>query len=193
LVLTGKINDVGAYTRVNVPNSYRRGIELQASKTFTSWLNAAANIAFSENKIKQFSEFADDYDNGGQLEIKHSNKDIAFSPAVVGGLTINIIPCKVATLTLLSKYVSRQYLDNTENTLRSLHPYFVQDARLSLTVPNKIFSTVNIIAQVNNLFNRLYEPNGYTYSYFYQSKMTTENYYFPMAGTNYMLGLNIKF
>jgi iron complex outermembrane recepter protein len=193
LVLTGKINDVGAYTRVNVPNSYRRGIELQAAKAFTKWLNVAGNIALSENKIKEFSEFADDYDNGGQLEIKHANKNIAFSPAVVGGLTVNIIPCKNATFTLLSKYVSRQYLDNAELTSRSLDPYFVQDARLSVTVPNKIVSNVNIIAQVNNVFNKMYEPNGYTFSYFYQNKMTTENYFFPMAGTNYMLGLNIKF
>ena len=31
LVLTGKINDVGAYTRTNIPKSYRMGIELQGS------------------------------------------------------------------------------------------------------------------------------------------------------------------
>ena len=193
LVLTGKISDVGAYTRVNVPNSYRRGIELQAAKRFTNWLNVAGNIALSQNKIKAFSEFIDDYDNGGQIEIKHSNKNIAFSPAVVGGLTVDITPAKFAILSLVSKYVSRQYLDNTENKSRSLNPYFVQDARVSFTIPNKVFSNVNVIAQVNNVFNKMYEPNGYTFSYRYLNQLTTENYYFPMAGTNYMLALNVRF
>ena len=36
LVLTGKINDVGSYTRINVPNSYRAGIELQAGADITA-------------------------------------------------------------------------------------------------------------------------------------------------------------
>jgi iron complex outermembrane recepter protein len=192
LVLTGKINDVGAYTRENVPDSWRRGVELQVSKPFTSWLNIAGNIAFSENKIKGFTEFVDDYDHGGQLEVHHANKDIAFSPAVVGGLTVNIIPAKIATLSLLSKYVSRQYLDNTGNATRALQPYFLQDARLNLSIPNKLFSNVNIIGQVNNVFNKMYEPNGYTFSYFYLNQTTTENYYFPMAGRNYMIGLNVR-
>ncbi|MEJ7671196.1 MAG: TonB-dependent receptor [Chitinophagaceae bacterium] len=66
LVLTGKINDVGAYTRTNTPSSYRLGIELQGKANILPWLNASANIAFSKNKIKNFTEYIDDYDNGGQ-------------------------------------------------------------------------------------------------------------------------------
>lgn len=192
LVLTGKINDVGAYTRVNVPNSFRRGIELQFAKRFTNWMNIGGNLTLSQNKIDAFTEFIDDYDNGGQIEVQHSDKDIAFSPSVIGGLTVNLIPVKNFSLSLISKYVSRQYLDNTEDKRRSLNPFFVQDARLNITVPNKLFSNVNIIVQANNLFNELYEPNGYTFSYFYNNEYTTENYYFPAAGRNYMLGLNIK-
>jgi iron complex outermembrane receptor protein len=192
LVLTGKINDVGAYTRVNVPNSYRRGIELQVAKRFNTWLHASGNIAFSQNKIKEFTEYIDDYDNGGQIEVKHSDKDIAFSPAVVGGLTVDVTPAKFVSFSLISKYVSRQYLDNTENRSRSLEPSYVQDARAIFTIPNKLFNNVTVIAQVNNVFNKLYEPNGYTFSYRSLNQLTTENYYFPMAGTNYMLALNIR-
>ncbi len=62
LVLTGMINDVGAYTRINVPNSYRAGIELQGGYVFTNWMNAVANLSFSRNKIKSFTEYLDDYD-----------------------------------------------------------------------------------------------------------------------------------
>ncbi|MER3465029.1 MAG: hypothetical protein C4329_12065, partial [Chitinophagaceae bacterium] len=56
----------------------------------------------------------------------------------------------------------------------------------------KWLKNVSLIAQVNNVFNKLYEPNGYTYSYYYTNKLITQNYYFPMAGINYLIGLNIK-
>ena len=52
---------------------------------------------------------------------------------------------------------------------------------------------------VNNILNHLYEPNGYTFSYYLPGEaaggreLITENYYYPMAGTNFMAGVNIKF
>ncbi|MDB5246599.1 MAG: TonB-dependent receptor [Segetibacter sp.] len=192
LILTGQINDVGAYTRVNVPNSYRLGVELQAKANLTSWMNIAANTTLSRNKIKQSEEYLDDYDNGGQVLISHNNADISFSPSVISGVTVNVLPVKNAELSFLSKYVSRQYLDNTEDIARSLRPYFVQDVRFIYTIKNRLFKEINFIASVFNVLNRKYEPNGYTFSYIYGGKTTTENYYFPMAGTNVMGGINIK-
>lgn len=192
LVLTGKINDVGAYTRQNIPQSYRLGLELQGTAKLCSLVNVGGNIAFSRNKIKNFTEFIDDYDTYKQVETVHKNTDISFSPSIVGGATVNILPLNNTTLSLVSKYVSRQYLDNTQQTQRSLNPYYVQDVRLSYVLRNKLFKEWNIIAQVNNVFNKMYEPNGYTFSYVYNAVNTTENYYFPMAGTNIMLAVNIK-
>lgn len=196
LVLTGMINDVGAYTRVNVPNSYRAGIELQGGYVFNTWLNATANISFSKNKISSFTEFLDDYDANwewtGQQAVTHKNTDIAFAPAVVGGFTLNILPVKNLEFGLLSKYVSKQYLDNTQNDLRQLNAFYTQDVRAILTLKNKIFSEWNIIAQVNNLFSKKYEPNGYTYAYMLNGTVSADNYYFPMAGRNFMVGVNIR-
>jgi iron complex outermembrane receptor protein len=39
----------------------------------------------------------------------------------------------------------------------------------------------------------MYEPNGYSFSYYYGGELITENYYYPMAGINFMAGLNLKF
>jgi len=192
LVLDGKINDVGAYIRTNIPNSYRLGIELQGAIKFNSWMNAAANISLSENKVKNFTEYIDDYDNGGQKTNNFSSATIAYSPSVVGGATINFIPVKNGELSLLSKYVSKQYLDNTSNNARSLNAFFVQDVRAIYTIKNKGLKEINIIAQLNNVFGKKYEPNGYSFSYFVGGETVTENYYFPMAGRNFMLGLNIS-
>ena len=192
LVLTGKINDVGAYTRTNIPGSYRAGIELQGSYKASSWFNLSGNIAFSENKIKNFTEYLDDYDNGGQQTNFYKKTDISFSPAVVGNASMNFIPIKNAEINLVSKYVSRQYLDNTSQRSRSLHDYFTEDIRISYEFHGKNFKSIQLFTQVNNLSSTKYEPNGYTFSYVSGGSLTTENYYFPMATINFMAGLNIK-
>ena len=192
LVNTGKINDVGAYTRTNTLKSYRMGAELQASMKFTTWINASGNISFSKNKIKKFSEYVDDYDNGGQLINEYSHTNISYSPGVVGFAAINLIPIKNAEISFQSKYVSRQFLDNTSNFKRSINPYIIEDIRLAYTLYKKFFKEVNFILQMNNVFDKMYESNGYTYNYFSGGKLVVENYYFPMAGTNFMAAINIK-
>ncbi|HWR32003.1 MAG TPA: TonB-dependent receptor, partial [Chitinophagaceae bacterium] len=193
LVLTGQINDVGAYTRTNIPKSYRAGIELQGGYQFTKWMNAVVNIAFSKNKVNNFTEYIDDYDNGGQKLNQYGSTDIAFSPAVVGGATINFQPTEKSELSLLSKYVSKQYLDNTQDNGRVLNSFLVQDVRAIYTIRKKCPKEINLIAQVNNILNTKYEPNGYTYNYIYGGELSVNNYYFPMAGTNVMIGVNVRF
>ena len=192
LVLTGKINDVGSYTRTNIPNSYRLGLELQGKAKINSWLSASGNLTVSENKILKFTEYIDDYDNGGQKLSNYSKTDISFSPNVIGSAAISITPLKNFDINLLSKYVSRQYLDNTSQKSRSLNPYFIEDVKLSYTLKKFVFKETNFIVQVNNVFNKKYEPNGYTYSYYYGGELATENFYYPMAGTNFMIGVDIK-
>jgi len=192
LVLTGEINDVGAYTRTNIPKSYRLGIELQGAAKFSSWMNVSANLALSKNKVQDFTEFIDDYDAGGQKSNQYKETDIAFSPNAVGSATISFLPVNNVELSLLSKYVSKEFLDNTQNESRKLNAFYTQDVRLIYTLKNKWLKEMNIIGQVNNVFNKKYEPNGYTFSYILGGETVTENYYFPMAGINFMAGINIR-
>ena len=193
LVSTGKINDVGAYTRTNAPQSYRVGIELQSVAKFAKWLNASGNISFSKNKIKDFTEYADDYDNGGQKVYQYKNTSISFSPDAVAAATVNINPVINCEISLQSKYVGRQFLDNTSHSDRSINPYYVQDVKISYRLTKKnIFKAVDFIFRLNNVLNKKYESNGYTYNYFYGGRLTVENYYFPMAGINFLAAVNIK-
>jgi iron complex outermembrane recepter protein len=192
LVLTGKINDVGAYTRTNVDKSYRLGLELQAGYVFNSWLNIQSNLTLSKNKINAFSEFIDDYDNGGQKEVKHTNTDITLSPSIINSNIINLSLSKSLQLSFVSKYVGKQYLDNTQNENRKLNAFFVQDIKATWNIKSNLFKETIVMFGLNNVFNKMYQPNGYTFSYIYGGSQTTENYYFPMAGTNYNITLNIK-
>jgi len=196
LVLTGKINDVGNYTRINVPNSYRSGLELQAGVSVRSWLKANANLSLSRNKIKSFTEYLDEYDADynyiGQKAVEHAQTDISFSPSVISAATITFIPLKNLELNFVSKYVGSQYLDNTQNENRKLDPFFTEDIRLNYSVYEKLFNEIDLIVAVRNIFNKLYEPNANTYPYIYDHEIINDNYYYPAAGTNFMVGVNIR-
>lgn len=192
LVLTGKINDVGAYTRTNIDDSYRLGIELQGGAVINAWCKASANLALSRNKVKNFIEYIDDYDNGGQKVNRYKQTDISLSPSAVGAATITLTPLQTLNVDLVSKYVSKQYLDNTSNEVRKLNGFYTQDVRVVYSFSKRGLKGIELIAQANNVFNKLYEPNGYTFSYYSNNKLATENYYFPMAGRNWMVGLDVR-
>ena len=192
LALTGQINDVGAYTRTNIPRSYRLGAELQGAVSFSSWFRASANLAVSRNRILNFTEYIDDYDHGDQLVSNYKHPDLAFSPNLISAATLTLLPVHGLSVDLLSKYVGRQYMDNTSQKNRSLNPYFVEDARVTYSFKLAALHQVDLIFQLYNAFDKKYEPNGYTFSYFENNRLTTENYYFPMAGRNWMLGVNVR-
>jgi iron complex outermembrane receptor protein len=197
LILTGQINDVGAYTRMNVPNSFRRGIELEVGASVLKNLSVTGNITLSQNEIKEFTEFVDAYDVDfnylPQTEIKHSNTSIAFSPEVVSSVTISWLPVKNLSLDLITKYVGDEFLDNTENNLRKLDAYLVNDLLVEYHFSLPHVKEISLKLAVYNFLNELYESNGYTYGYFYDGQLIQENFYFPQAGTSWMGGVTIGF
>jgi iron complex outermembrane recepter protein len=199
LILTGQINDVGAYIRENVASSYRAGIELDGAYQLSSSWTLGGNLTLSQNKIREFTEYIDDYsvDDFRQETFNYTNTDIAFSPNVVGSAIIEYKPSKNLSLNWLSKYVGRQFLDNTANEARSLDAFFTNDLRISYSATPRFFKGLEVNLLINNIFNELYEPNGYTFSYFVPGgngrELVTENFYYPQAGTNFLLGLRMKF
>jgi iron complex outermembrane receptor protein len=193
LVLTGQINDVGSYTRKNIPHSYRLGLELQGGAVINKWMNASGNITLSRNKIASYIEYIDNYDTGLQNAVAHNNTDISFSPPVTAAATVTFLPVRTVELNLVSKYVGKEYMDNSQDEKRKLNAFFTENIRAAWTVKKVFFPEWNITLMVNNVFNKKYEPNGYTYSYISNGVVANDNGYFPMAGTNYTLGVNIKF
>ncbi|MFY0697407.1 MAG: TonB-dependent receptor [Balneola sp.] len=192
LVVTGQINDVGGVVRENVPNSSRLGIELEGGVSITSNFSWAANATFSKNKIENYTEFIDDYDNGGQIERNFSDTDIALSPSIIANSILGFSENGLTT-ELTTKYVSKQYLDNTQNDARSIDPYLVNDLRISYAFTNLSFAkgiTANLM--INNLLDEKYETNGYTFGYVFGGEQRF-NYYYPQAGRNFLLQVKWEF
>ena len=193
LVLTGQINDVGGSVRVNVPKSYRTGIELEGAVAFNRYLKWNANATFSQNKIKNFTEYIVNYDDGGYTTVNHGKSDISFSPNVIVGSQFTYSLRKNLELALLTKYVGKQYLDNTSTESRKLDAYLTNDIRLSWTIKPSWANEIAFNLLVNNVLDEKYESNGYTYGYIAGGALTQENFYFPQAGRNFLIGVNFRF
>lgn len=194
LVTTGEVNDVGAYNRVNVASSYRAGIELTGGVQLLKDLRWQATLSLSENRIKAFSEYLDNWDDYTQIKIDHQNTAIAYSPNIIGSSMFSYTVLKRLNIDLISKYVGKQYMDNTENENRKLNAFFVNDVRVGYEFKvNKFFKAVRAGVQVNNLLNVKYEPNGYTYSGSMGGTRYDFNYYYPQAGTNFLTSLTLSF
>jgi iron complex outermembrane receptor protein len=197
-VPTGALNDVGASLRTNVDKSYRSGIELEATGRLTRKFSMGANLTLSQNKVVNFNEvvydYGENYDEYNVIENKYKKTDISFSPNVIAGGMFSYSLFTGMEVTLLTKYVGKQFLDNTSNDNRKIDAYFVNDMRLVYTMHPKYMREVTISLLVNNLFNEKYASNGYTYRYFAGAgNEIRQNYYYPQAGTNFLGMLALRF
>ena len=197
-VQTGMKIDIGDNITTNIKDSYRAGVELQAGVNVTSWMTIEGNAALSANKIKDFDEVVEDWDNGSQT-IHYDNSTLAFSPSTIlnGFITLHH---KGIQATWHTNFVSRQYLDNTENADRSLPCYSVSNISLSYTLkPKKVMKEAIFGLNFNNVFNRRYAASGWVYSAIYESGgHGNDNRYYqigfiPMAGFTMMGNVTLRF
>lgn len=192
LVLTGMINDVGAAIMTNVDKSYRAGIELSAGVKINEMLYWNGNATFSRNRVKDFTEYVDNWDTWGQESSSFKERTLAFSPKFIAGsqLSFKYKPVEIAWI---AKYVDKQYIDNSQSNQRKLDAYFVNDIRINASLIVKSFATLEGIASINNIFNTEYETNAWVYRYFEGGEHKVMDGYFPQAGRNFMVGLIVKF
>jgi len=199
LVLTGEINDVGDYTRKNIDGSYRAGLELEGNVIITKFLTWGVNLTYSQNKIKNYKEYYDVYDSNidwiGTDSVLYENTNISFSPELIAGSIINIKPYKGFNIDLMSKYVGEQYIDNTSNKDRMLDAYLVNDIKLSYNCHIKFFKEAELTFLINNVLDQKYVSNAWVYNGIVNASapVAIEDGYFPQAGRNYLIGLNLKF
>lgn len=203
LVPTGELDDVGAVVQVNVPQSYRTGIELVGTWKPLRNLSYTINATFSQNKIKEFSLPTFIYDNPfnygfqGDTTIVYENTDIAFSPNIIAGSNLTYQPIKGLSLSLLSKFVGKQFLDNTANDKRSLAAYGTVDLKTSYSFSLGPIKEVEFSLLVNNLLNTQYSSNGYTWFVLFNESGTVQesnyNFLYPQAGINFLSGLKVRF
>jgi iron complex outermembrane receptor protein len=176
LILTGNLDDVGSPIRSNSEKSYRLGLEVDATITLSKAFTIRPNFTISANKNVDLNVDG----------INVGTKDIAYSPNLIIGNVLNYQPIKNLNIALLSKFVGEQYLNNIELPAAKLNDYFVNDFNVSYEIATKrIFKSISLNLLVNNAFNKTYVSNGYMYDIY--------PYYYPQAGTNFLIGSTFRF
>lgn len=198
LVQNGQVNDVGAYLRVNVPNSYRRGIELSYNAAISEQVSWNGNINLSQNKIAEFTNYVEQYDENfewlGQNTEVHENTTISFSPSTIIFSSFNFNVSKGLDISLQTKYVGEQFLDNTESELRKIDAYLVNDVIFNYSLgKSRYFKDLRLQAMAYNIMNELYETAGWTWMYDFDGTRSQDNAYYPQAGRSFMVGFVAEF
>lgn len=194
LVLTGELNDVGAPVRANSGDSYRLGLEVDATLKLSEKWFLQPNVTVSQNKNQNFV-----FQRDGVLE-NLGTTNIAFSPDLIAANRLVFMPFQNFQVSLLSKFVGEQYMSNIDAESSKLDSYFINDLNASYEiVTKKVFKSIRIDALVNNIFNLEYESNGYFYTYDddFSNPGTVTTIegagFYPQAGINFLLGLTLNF
>jgi iron complex outermembrane receptor protein len=194
LVLTGALNDVGSPIFTNSGKSYRVGLEVESTIAIADKLILNPNVTLSQNKNQDFY-----FQRDGVLQ-NLGNTDIAFSPNLILGNRLTFLPIKDFQISLLSKFVSEQYMGNIDSKQSKLEAYFVNDLNINYEWKiNKSIKSIILSGLINNIFDLEYESNGYFYTYdddwSNPGNITTIEGagFFPQAGINFILGLSLKF
>ncbi|MBE0662054.1 MAG: TonB-dependent receptor [Bacteroidales bacterium] len=199
LILTGEINDVGGFTRKNIDKSYRTGIEIEAALIITPNLQWQGNLTLSRNIIPRITEYVDQYDNGwnwiGFESKEYRDVDIAFSPSIIAASIFSYKPVDGLNLNLSSKYVGKQFIDNTSSRDRMLKAYLTHNLRMNYSIYSAFLKEIQLTVQINNLTNSMYSTNAWVYKGVFgdQGLITIEDGYFPQAGVHFLVGINLKF
>lgn len=199
LILTGEINDVGGFTRKNIDKSYRMGIEIEGALIFSPNLQWQGNLTLSRNIIPQITEYVDQYDNDwnwiGFESKKYRNADIAFSPSIVAASILSYMPVEGLDLNFSSKYVGKQFIDNTSSRNRMLDAYLTHNLRMNYSIYSDFLNEIKLTVQINNLTNKIYSTNAWVYKGVVgdHGLITIEDGYYPQAGIHFLAGINLKF
>ena len=203
LVLTGEYNDVGKYLTTNVKDSYRMGVELTAGVKMTDWFRWEGNIVFSRNKIqnyKQYIDLYDDEDNWGWVgqDSIEGEVTIAFSPSITAA-SLFTFEYAGFLATIQTNVVSRQFLDNTMDPNAMLRAYTFTNVNLQYDLPmhtwlpNRVgVPDIKLLCQINNIFNSKFASNGGAEASRFADYSRCA-WYYAQAGINVHAGFVVTF
>ncbi|WP_133271734.1 TonB-dependent receptor [Hymenobacter radiodurans] len=193
LVATGQLNDVGTALRTNVARSYRTGIELTGFVSADDKISLSSTLTLSRNRILDYRDVSYDEEFNPIVATEGRTTTISYSPSAVSAHTLEGQPLNGLRVALLYKTVSRQYLDNSANEARSIQPYQVLDFRVRYALRPTFMKEIELALLINNVLNREYVTNGYTYGYLGASgQQETFNWYYPQATRNFLVSVGLK-
>lgn len=196
LVLTGQINDVGAAIMSNVKKSYRTGIEIVSHYQPTKYFTWNFNTTLSQNKILDYTQFIETYDENWEFvrmtEEWIGTTNISFSPNIIIGNEFIFTPVKNFNIGLATKFIGKQYIDNSSDEQYIIKPYTITNLNFSYMFPEYKKIKASLFFSINNLFDAKYESNAWLWKAYVDGSEYFEDGYYPQAGINFFGGIRIR-
>jgi iron complex outermembrane receptor protein len=167
LVVTGQLSDTGNALSVNVPDSYRRGIEFQGALRPCEWFDWQLNLTLSQNRVKNFVEYIYEDEWTNPIAFERGDTPIAFSPGLIANNAFNF-HYRGFDAALQTNYVGKQYMNNARSEEAALDAYCVSDLHLGYTFKKFLgVKEIRVGFSIYNLFNKKYFNNGYAGAGYY--------------------------
>ena len=172
-------------------------MEIVAAINPVEFIGWNMNLTLGRSRIRNFAEYYTDVNTSdGSFQYLSRNLgevDIAYSPSVIATSDLSFKIHKGTELHFIGKFVGKQYVDNTMSTERMIDPYFVNNIRFDYEPEIRKIKGLQFQILVNNIFNEVYESNGYGGNWYEDGIEKSWSYYFPQAGTNFMVKIGLKF
>ncbi|MDH3255166.1 MAG: TonB-dependent receptor [Acidobacteriota bacterium] len=208
IAATGELSEVGLPLRVNVEESYRRGVELDVRWGLGGGWALGNTTNLSRNRIRQWTQFYDVYDEDGSW--------LASEPRVHRGVEHLLTPevlvtqslqwhgerwGRAADAALTARWVGPSNLDNTGNRRFRAPGHLTLDWRGSLDTASGSSVTRSsrrprVTLHINNLLDaRDRYPSGYSYLFVTRDEAGRDMldgvpFYYPLAGRNVSLTMD---
>lgn len=217
LAYNGGLNDTGEPLRINVPKSFRRGVELLAHLDVFKYLQLDLNGNLSINKVSHYVEelpvYNANYELVNQELVEHDNVDLSYSPNRILFFQIKIPllfsnhKIEILSLVFNQKWVGSQYLNLANYSDSRLPEYSYSSCRLNFNLPFK-YAKWSSYFQISNLANTRFSTHGWSTRFkstelinvgsdpYLSSTSSDYNAYkgvFPQALRHWNLGISIQF
>ncbi len=162
--------------RKNVPNSFRRGVEVDWNYRPFDQLSFSGDVTYMQSRIDEYAPEGSDEVFTGVVPI--------ISPEWLVNASMEYRPLNWLTLALSPRYVSESYLEPTNQEGLVLPSYFLLDSRATL-----FFGKHSLSLQLNNLFDEQYYSFGQPVAFGEQ----TVPGYFVQPPRNFYAILRLRF
>jgi iron complex outermembrane receptor protein len=165
---------VPTFSNINLPPTYRKGVELDASAAFSPTVSLFANVSLTDARFRE----------GTLSGVDLAGKIVPLVPRWKANAGIGWQLGPQTRFSGVARYVGSQYYDNDlDNTFGTrMPPYTVVDVKFTQTVDR-----LTLGIAVNNLFNKFY------YSYAVASRSSPNFNAYPQADTTFLATAEYRF
>ncbi len=202
IAATGEQSELGYAIRRNLPESYRRGVELEADWRLHERLELRLAGNWARNRVRLWRQLLDVYSDGEYVTselVTMRNRPTALSPERTASVAMLWSPLRELGFELAFRHVGRTYLDNLGLSKLSAPSYSVVDLTMRSNLGQRLRwgRPVLTLRALNLLDEQKAWAAGYSYPFLVRNQRGESNldgipYFYPQAPRHFLVGVELS-